>query len=68
MERTRKPQTIPTPSSHHVLNPIQGILVILGEPSARPPLRQRKRKVPSTPDERKKENVAEQDNDGGDEA
>ena len=51
MARTRKQQTISTLGSHPVLNPVQGIPVILGEPSARPPLRQRKRKVPATPDE-----------------
>ena len=34
MERTRKPQTIPTPSSHPMLNPVQEIQVITGDSSA----------------------------------
>ena len=33
MKITRKPQTFPTPSSHHVPNPVQGIPLIPDEPS-----------------------------------
>ena len=52
MARTRQPQSNPTLGLHPMLNPVQGILVILGEPSAPTLSRQRKRKVPATPDER----------------
>ena len=68
MERTRKPQKIPTPSSCPVSNPVQGIPVIPSEPSAWQLPRQRKRKVPSTLDEQGKAHDVEQGNDGGDEA
>ena len=63
MARTRKPQTIPTPSLHPMMSPVQGIPVIPGESSARPWLRQKKRKVPDTPGEWGKTPAADQGND-----
>ena len=51
-----------------MLNPVQGIPVIPGDPSTWPPPRQRKHKVLATPDEQGKAHATEQGNDGGDEA
>ena len=67
MERTRKPQTIPTPSSHPVPNPVQEIPVIPGNSSARPQLRQKKRKVSDTPGEQGKTHAADQETNDEDE-
>ena len=67
MARTRNPQTIPTPSSRPVPNPVQEIPVIPGDSSTWPQPRQKKRKFPDTLGERGKTPATDQGTDDEDE-